>query len=117
MTRIIIESIVPDKMRYDTLGDWFWNDDGDMVIQVAGTDPLQSADDFLVALHELIEVKLCLNHGITQNNVDQFDLNFTGDGEPGDDPMAPYRAEHRCAMLIEHMAAHFLGLSDYGVVE
>jgi len=38
------------------------------------------------------------------------------DGEPGDLPDAPYRKEHRFAMLIEHMMAHELGIEGYVAV-
>jgi hypothetical protein len=53
--------------------------------------------------------------------VDDFDAQFTeerhgDDDEPGDDPRAPYRRQHRAAMLIEHMMASFMGLDSYGSI-
>ena len=114
--KIIIEALSHEAMRYDTLGDWFRDENGNMVIQTVGADPITDDAAFLVALHELVEAKLCANAGITQAQVDEFDLAFEGEGEPGDSPDAPYREQHRKAMLIEHMMASFLGLTDYGAV-
>ena len=107
-------------MRYKTCGDWFHDQDKNLVIQVSDEidgRPLGDTEKFLIALHELIEVKLCEARGITQDDVDQFDLFFKGEGEPGDDPKAPYRLEHRFACLIEFLVAHELGLTGYGKVE
>lgn len=117
MSRIIIEAIDADKQRYDTLGDWYFDKNGDLIIRVTGVDPLEQDDVFLVALHEMIEAKLCHRNGVTQGAVDAFDMQFKADGEPGDHPDAPYRKEHRCAMLIEHQTALMMGKFDYGVVE
>lgn len=120
MRRIIIEAVAQHEMRSpyadDGLGDWFINDDGDIVIRAVGDNPLDD-ETFLVALHELVEFALCAKRGISQEIVDAFDMGYKGDGEPGDDPDSPYRAEHRKAMLIEMLMANFLGLIEYGTIE
>lgn len=123
MTRIIIEAIAADKHRLpayqgiDGAGDWYFDPkNGDLHICVTGTDVFDQNDVFLVALHELIEAKLCACHGVTQGAVDAFDAAFESDGEAGDDPAAPYQKEHRAAMLIEHSVAMMLGIWDYGEV-
>lgn len=111
--RIIIDTIPAGNMRYDTCGDWR-EEDGALVVEVS--DEVPAEERFLVALHELVEAELCRRRGIGQAEVDAFDMAFKGEGEPGDDPAAPYRREHRQAMLIEHMMANFLGLTGYGEV-
>jgi hypothetical protein len=116
-SKIIIECLTQGEMRYDTTGDWFFDKDGNLIIQVVGGDPLDHDEAFLVALHELIEVKLCHLAGVTQGAVDAFDFAFKGEGEPGDDPKAPYRKQHRQAMMVEHLMALFMGKYDYGKVE
>lgn len=122
MTRIVIECVPPDKMRLPAYreagcGDWFRDPKtGDIHIQVAGGNVWEDEESFLIALHELIEARLCVKAGVMQEMVDAFDAAFTGDGEPGDDPGAPYRAQHRHAMLIEHLMAMFLGRTDYGEI-
>lgn len=122
--RIIIETIDFDQRRYPTQGDWFYDADGNLIIQVISEEVLPNVkmdilapENFLIALHELIEVMLCRANGITQEQVDEFDFAFKGDGEPGDQPDAPYRAQHRKAMIAEHLVADWLGVSGYGRVE
>lgn len=122
-TRIIIECVAPEEMRLpayreDGYGDWYFDaKTGDLHIKVAGADVWDQEQAFLVALHELIEARLCFQSGVTQGSVDAFDGTFQGDGEPGDDPDAPYKNEHRKAILIEHLMAVFLGVEGYGRVE
>lgn len=121
--KIVIETIPQDKMWYPSWGNWFYEADGTLRIQVCEDVPELPTDNhrFLVALHELCEAWLCQHRGVTQRQVDDFDIQFEAnapvhDAEPGDDPAAPYRAEHRQAMLLEHLMANFLGLTDYGVI-
>lgn len=121
--KITIETLPVSEMRYDTCGDWFFNENGDLIIQVALDESTSnipgdvlSDTGFLIALHELIEVRACMRDGITQQEVDEFDFSFKGKGEPGDDPKSPYRKQHRFAMIIEHMVAHEFGMTGYGVV-
>jgi hypothetical protein len=119
-SRIIIETATPEEMRppYNMetglAGDWYIASDGVLVIKVTGD--VLAREGFLYALHELIEAFLCLDRGISQQSVDAFDARFNGDGEPGDDPRAPYRQEHRFACLVEHLVAHELGMTGYGEV-
>lgn len=120
---IRIEFIPNSQQRYASWGDWFYDKNGDLVIRVSNDIPELPTPEhqFLVALHELIEVKLCEKRGITQKMVDDFDMGAVAasipkEEEPGDHPEAPYRKEHRFAMLIEHLMAHELGLTGYGTV-
>lgn len=120
--KIILERINESAQRYPTLGDWWFDADGTLQIRASADTDEQA---FLYALHELVEAWLCQKRGITQEAVDAFDMQYERDraahfpddeSEPGDDPNAPYRREHRFAMLIEHLVARELGLDDYGVV-
>ena len=112
-------SFVPKaEMRYDTLGDWEM-EDGDLFINVA-EESGDEDDQILIAMHELVEAILCRKHGMTQEQVDTFDMGpimLSYGQEPGDHPDAPYRTEHRQAMLIEHLLANFMGKTDYGVIK
>lgn len=122
MSRIIIEAVPADKMRLDAYkaegcGDWYWSPIGDLHIKVVGADVMDQDEVFLVALHEMIEAKLCLKTGVTQGAVDSFDAAFKGEGEPGDDPAAPYQRQHRGAALVEHMVAVLLGIYNYGEIK
>jgi hypothetical protein len=47
---------------------------------------------------------------VDQEAVDQWDLNFKGKGEPGDDPAAPYHKQHVQASIVERTLARQLGV-------
>jgi len=118
MMRILIETIDPKNMRYPTVGDYF--PDGDTFkIQVADTG--NEDYNFLIALHELIESKLCEHRGIKEEDIMKFDIQYEKEREaglheiseePGFDSKAPYRAEHTFANGIEITMASLLDV-DY----
>lgn len=115
MKRIDIEFIPAASMRVPGVGDWFH------VGETLYIRAIEGPDAFLIALHELVEAVLCEKHGVSQADVDAFDDKFAGenhpqDDEPGDDPRAPYRTEHRDACIIEFLMARLLGISDYGLM-
>lgn len=114
--RVEIDFLSPESMRYPTLGDWQWEGD---TLHIRADETAEQP--FLVALHELVEAWLCRQAGITEADVDAFDLAFVApdddpDAEPGDHPDAPYRIQHRQAMMVEMLTALFMGVTDYGVV-
>ncbi len=119
MKRILIEAVPVEQMRapYQNPGDgdWFHDADGDLIVRVAA--PALDDHAFLFALHETIEALLCQKAGISQEAVDTFDAAFVGEGEPGDDPAAPYRTQHRRACLVEFLVADMLGVASYGTME
>jgi hypothetical protein len=119
---IIIRRIPQDEQRYETVGDWFYDEHEVLHIKASA----ETEDEaFLIALHEMVEVWLCARSGITQEQVDGFDFQWAAEHpeyplnsneEPGDDLRCPYRNEHRFAMLIEHLVARELGMQNYGEV-
>ena len=112
---IDIRFIPKAEMRVAGWGDWWFEN---RVLHVRSINDDSDCDPFLVALHELIEAALCDREGVSGKEVDDFDAAFgdQGDLEPGDDPAAPYRSQHRRACLIEFLMAQFMGITDYGVV-
>lgn len=113
--KIVIETIPHAEQRYETVGDWYYEPDGTLHIRVS-----ELGDDrynFLVALHELVEQELCKDRGITQDVVDAFDKKYEeqrvpgDDSEPGDNPVAPYAAEHCAATGVERLLASLLNVS------
>lgn len=119
MLPISIKVIPHSQQRYPTCGDWYYGEDKTLNICVSKMD--DSRYEFLVALHELVEVKLCEWCGITQKVVDDFDMEYEknrpeGDcSEPGDSSHAPYKFQHCVATGIERMVAAMMGVdwSDY----
>jgi len=117
---VTFESRPFSMMRYPSLGDWFYEGKVLRVVVAEddGSEPISRKEQKLILLHELVEVWLCEEEGITQKQVDDFDFaNLDCPNEPGDLPDAPYRKQHRSAMLIEHMMAWFMGMTDYGRIE
>ena len=118
--RILIETIPHDQQRYNTVGDWLVTADGTWHISISEL-PTKSAlfpekFAFLVAFHELIEMALCQSDGVTESEVDKFDLHYAGSrDEPGDDDDAPYYAQHQIATGLERTMAALLGVdwSEY----
>lgn len=110
----------PPYDQGDAGGDWLYESDGTLVIRSIGAS-FDDPETFLFALHELVEAYLCRREGVSQEAADEFDARIDDqlgeDDEPGDHPGAPYRTQHRRAMLIEHLMASFLGLDSYGEIK
>ena len=115
MLKILIETIPHEEQRYATVGDWFIDPDGTIHIRVSDLGDYRK--EVAIAIHELIEMMLCRDRGITQDEVDVFDKQFEAsrvegnDDEPGDDPEAPYVNEHCFATGIERLLIAEFGLS------
>ena len=115
---IKIEVIPHDQHRYSTVGDWYFEGEN-LVIRVSKLSDWRL--EMLVAIHELAEVLICKQRGISTESVDAFDKEFEAirstdnEDEPGDEPAAPYAKEHCIATGIERIMAAELGVSwkDY----
>ena len=108
--------IIVQKMkdfRYSTVGDWLTPTTDQRMVLVA--DLPDDRMRFALALHEQVEMDLCLQHGVSQVEVDRWDWAFKGEGEPGDDPACPYGFEHSAATQIERLYCELSGLdwNDY----
>lgn len=110
MKRIYITVVPHAQQRYDTVGDWTV-DGRDWIITVSDTGNWKA--NVLIALHELVEMTLCFDRGITAQQVDNFDLKWishNGIAEPGNDPQCPYEEQHRRASMIEGYVRQWLNL-------
>lgn len=116
--KIEIEFIPHDKQRYPTCGDWRivpgLADEKILLISVSKLSDWRF--ESLIAFHELAEVLMCEQAGVTQEMVDKFDKEFEShrhpdnEDEPGDDPNAPYRKQHCVASGMESILAAELGV-------
>ena len=115
---ITIKTIPHSDQRYETVGDWWFDSSGDLQIRVSNMNNWKY--EAAVAFHELAEVLLCKDRGITTEMVDAFDMQWNkdhpgetqggGDQEPGDDPNCPCRKEHFFATSVERLLAAELGM-------
>lgn len=106
-------SAIPHKdQRYPTVGDYFKVGNVDHIRVSKMKDPRY---EFLVAVHEYIEMNLCKYNGITNESIDNFDLEFEGKrtnaSEPGFEPAAPYVKQHTIATAVEMLLCQELGIS------
>lgn len=121
MLKIRISTIPHDTHRYPTVGDWFFNP-ANKSLEIKVSDMNNWRFEFLVALHELIEVMLCQDKGISQQQVDNFDIAYEKKrkaddySEPGDDLHAPYHKQHQIATLIEKFICAEMDI-DWSVYE
>lgn len=99
---ITIKTVPHNLQRYDTVGDWRVTDTG-WEITVSDLGDWRMA--IAVAVHELVECALCCHDMITQREVDDFDLHWQWDDEPGNSTSAPYYRQHVFASMIERMVA------------
>ncbi|MDD5152596.1 MAG: hypothetical protein PHS95_01180 [Candidatus Pacebacteria bacterium] len=102
-----ISKIPHKEQRYNTVGDWVFEGD-EIKIMVSDTgDPRMNA---LVGVHELVEVLLCKDRGISQSDVDKFDMGHPELSDPGSHPDAPYKKEHEFATKVEKMLCDEFGI-------
>ncbi len=104
---------VPDNQQpYKTPGSYFWNEKGQLVIKVSEMNNWKYS--YLVAIHEIVESQLCIEHGIPLTAIDSFDRQWhyipgSSIEEPGADPRAPYHKEHMKSLEIEENMCKALG--------
>ena len=78
----IIRIIKPNTMRYITPGDYFI-ENGKQIIEVADTG--NDKYNLLIALHELVELNLCADRGIKEEDISKFDIDFEENREEDND--------------------------------
>ena len=111
---IIIEVIPHDWQRYETVGDYYFDDNG--VLHVKVSEMEDNRHELLVAVHELVEVLQTEHNGVREEDIAVFDKEFESrraEGnvdEPGDDPKAPYRIEHCIATSVERLLCALFGV-------
>ena len=93
---------------YPTLGNWRTGACGSLSIMVSEMG--EPSHEFLIALHELVESFLCKRAGVTQEQVDEFDMSHPDSPEPGDEPDAPYLHQHQTATKIERLVCEAAGI-------
>ena len=122
LKKIVIEFIPHKEQRYDTPGDYFYDDNG--VLNILISDLGDEYKNRLVALHEIIEEAITKKRGITEEQIMEFDLMFENersqgqhaeDDEPGWDKRACYTKEHAFAEAVERLFCNELGINwiDY----
>ncbi len=102
---MIITGSTEKPVSYPTLDDWHIRPKGFDIPFVDTGDP---DSNLLIFIHALIEAYLCCRHGVSEHDVDYFDKQYKGTGEPGESVHCPYREEHAAAMKVEKFVADVL---------
>jgi hypothetical protein len=98
-----IRFIPHTRQRYDTCGDYQGS-----LFSISVLPDWRYM--ILVAVHEIIEWAICKQYGISERDIDRFDLAWAGDGEPGDALDAPYHDAHVIATNLEQQLSAALGV-------
>lgn len=117
--KINIETIPHESQRYETVGDYWYDEQG--VLQIRVSDMGNTKYERMVVIHELIEQSLTEWAGITEEQIMEFDLKFEEKreeenvDEPGFDNNAPYLVQHTFATSVELGMCALAGISwtDY----
>ena len=113
----IYTKVIPhNEQRYETCGDWWFDENGDLQIRVSFMNNWKF--ESLIAIHEQSEALECKSKGIDEKDVMAFDLkfeemrkaypDFIGDDEPGNHHKAPYFQQHLNATQTERFMANLL---------
>lgn len=115
---IHIKTIAHKDQRYETVGDYWYDDLGILQVRVSGMgDPFYET---MVVIHELIEEALTKKRGLSEPEIMDFDIAFekaralglkTKESEPGFDENAPYLKEHTFATSVEMGMCALSGVS------
>ena len=102
-----IKTIPHKKQRYDCLDDWTFNKGG-LEMTISETGKLEY--DVLLTIHGLFEAVRCKQRGICEEDVAKFDRK-SKDGDPGNNPKAPYHEMHMEAEALERIVARMFNVS------
>lgn len=109
LPNILSQTIPHSCQDYDTAGDYsecqkMW------VVRISQLGNWKH--EFLVLIHELVEMALTKEHGVDWKDIDRFDKEGEGANhpDPGTLVSAPYHNEHMLATQIEQKVAKMLGV-------
>lgn len=111
-----IKTVPNNRQKYNTCGNYGVDESGNIWVEVS---EMMRPHEWLIVIHELVEIFLCEMEGIKVSEIDAFDLAFekdrvkglhTFEEEPGDAD-APYRNQHCIATAVERMLCGHLGIS------
>lgn len=115
---ITITQIDDAEFRYDTLGDWEYDDGPDGLVARISVPTFGRESNYaawLIAVHELVELFLCTRQGVTQQAADEFHAAHPDSDEYGDEADCPYYEQHQVADAVEKLLCSAIGVGwkDY----
>src|SRR5712691_3525009 len=77
MRNITIKVIPDSKQRYETSGDYWIDKRGTIQVRISKSENWRY--EALLLIHELTEMFLCIDRGVSFKAIDRFDMTFKGD--------------------------------------
>ena len=108
MLNIQIKTVPQQEQRYKTVGDYYYDENG--MLQIVISEQQNKYYEYLILVHELVEIILTEHRGILESDIMKFDLENLDLGDPGSDPRACYFHEHMFAMDIEKLVCSQLNI-------
>lgn len=105
--RIIIDFIPHNRQRYNTAGDYYIKK-GILYFKISKMKP-----DYMLLLmvHELVEQYLTARKGITNRQIDQWDMKHDDTIDPGLLKDCPYYSEHLFCLGLEKLICQKIGIN------
>ena len=97
--RIVIERKAHKDMRYDTCGDYYFDEIGDLHIDIVEMG--NELSEIAVAAHELMEEYSTRKKGLLESDIKAYDEEHWADDGPGENKDAPYHPEHMNSNRVE----------------
>jgi len=115
--KITLEVIPHEQQRLGAIGDWWFEQNGDLQVRVS--DLGDDRYNFLVLRHEMDEAILCQQAGITTEMVDEDQKNAADTDDPDSFsgyPGARLQKQHNDALAAEWIMSRLLGVDweSYG---
>jgi hypothetical protein len=106
---ITLQFIDGEDQRYNTHGD-YWEEP--YALQVRITEYRNDQYAHLAAIHKMVEMLLVKHRGVSAKftHVEEFNMMYVDEGQPGSDPAAPHHREHTFAERITKLCAEELGV-------
>lgn len=127
MKRLVEINLIPhSEQRYPTWADWEIEGAGEP-LKISISKVGNWRYEYIAALHEFLEIALCMHMGISQKDVDDFDVDYESrrmagekfaacgceiTDDPGSDEHAPYRIAHIYATSVEYGFQRLLGVAE-----
>lgn len=108
--KIHVEFIPHHKQRYKTSGDFFFDTRNPHLLHVRVSRHKNPLVQWLILIHEIVEMFLVLKRNIPFEEIDRFDMS-SEEEDPGSQADAPYHAEHMVALEVEHRLAKEVGVT------
>lgn len=116
MKKFVIEVIPHAQQRYNTPADYTTDPESGVTTIRISEEIGNPFSIMAVAIHEMTEVRLCRLAGVTDEQIDAWDMSFDDRPdaddypEPGNHPDAPYHTQHMVALKAERAYVEAMGM-------